>query len=168
MKAKNILVAMDDSEPSRRILPSVAEKAIGSDTSNVFLCHLLPPLPPELLESRGAEDPREEQAVERTQEIAQAKWIDERVKEGEHLVAESKKTLEKLGLPQKRIQTRVTEPIDAHEKMADAIIELARELGCDTIAVGHQSFAALREMLRSHIADQLQRRAEGIEIWVIQ
>lgn len=168
MQADKILVAMDDSEASRRILPAIATKARESESVRLLLCHLVPPLPPELLESRGAEKTKDEQRIERKQEIQQAEWTEKQTAEGQRLLAEAKKTLEALDVPGERIETEVTEPVRSHEKLADAIIEEARARDCGTIALGRHSFSIVKKVLYTHLGDELERRADGLEIWIIE
>jgi len=168
MQASKILVAMDDCEASRQILPTVAAKARDSESVRLLLCHLLPPLPPELLESRGAEKSKDERRIERKQESAQAEWIGKQTEEGQRLLAEAKKTLEALDVAGERIETEVTEPIDSHEMLADAIVELARARDCGTIALGRHSFSFVKKVLYAHLGDVLQRRADGLDIWIIE
>lgn len=168
MHAKPILVAMDDSEASRRMLHAVADRATRSQAARVILCHLIPPLPPHLLETRGAEDPAEEIRVEDEQEIEQEQWTDDRAARGRRLVSESKRTLEGDGVAADRIDTQVVGPIGPHESLADAIIECARSFGCGTVAVGQRTFPTVREALHNHIGDELRNRANGLEVWVVE
>jgi len=167
MQTDEILVAMDDSEASRRLLAAVAARARQLDTVRVVLCHLLPPLPPELLESRGSENSEEERRIEHDQETAQAQLIAKETAAGEKLLAESKKALEGHGVGAERIQTKVTEPVDSHDKLVDALVAQAKKLGCGTIAVGRKSFPVLREILHAHLGEKLERRADGLKIWIV-
>lgn len=167
MGTDKILVALDDSEASRRLLAAVAERARKSEAVRVVLCHLLPPLPPELLESRGSESSEEERRIERDQEAAQAKWVAERASEGEQLLAESKKALEDRGVAAQRIETKMTEPVDSHNELVDVLVAQAKKLGCGTIAVGRKSFSFLHEILHAHLGEKLLHREDGLEIWIV-
>lgn len=167
MQAEKILVALDDSEASGRLVSAAAARALESEDVHLVLCHLPPPLPPRLLETRGSEDPKEEERIEARQEVAQARWIAERTAEGERLLATQRRALERCGVAADRIETRVAEPVERHEHLADAIVDMARALGCGTIAVGRGSFSALRAALNAHLADQLRDRVEGIEVWEV-
>lgn len=167
MSEEKILVAVDDSESSRAMLRVVAARASEAETARLLVCHLLPHLPPRLLESRGAEDPRQERRVEREQELAQARWIEGETAEGERLVRESRRALERGGVSGERIETEVKESHYSHERLADALLEEARANGCTMIAVGRHAFPAVRELLHRHLADELQKRAEGVQVWSI-
>jgi nucleotide-binding universal stress UspA family protein len=167
MNAEKILVAIDDSEASRAILPVVAERAAEDDATRLVLCHFLPHLPPRLLESRGSEDPREERAIERRQELQQAQRVEAEASAAERLMRQCRRTLERCGVSGERIDSEVKESHYAHERLADALLEEAKECGCTTIAVGRHSFPALREILDHHIGEELQRHANDVTVWTI-
>ncbi len=57
VRDKTFLVSVDDSDSSIRSVTSVAEMIGTRDDFHVVLFHVLPPIPPELLEFGGAEDP---------------------------------------------------------------------------------------------------------------
>jgi len=160
-----ILVALDESEASRRMLPELAARA-GS--SHLVLFHVLPPFPPGLLESRGADDPREEQRIEGRQQRKQDEWLRQQAAGSTHLLAECRRTLETLGVVHDRIQIRIAEPIQVHGGLADTIIQEAKQLGCETIAVGRQAFSILRESFHTHLGDALRAQAQGLDVWIIE
>ena len=53
--SKQILVAIDDFQQARHLVDYVAELAAGGDDFKIHLFHAAGPLPPQLLESPGAE-----------------------------------------------------------------------------------------------------------------
>ena len=167
MQIDRILVAMDDSEASRRLLSAVAERAQKSEAVHVVLCHLLPPLPPELLESRGSESSEQEEKIQRNHETAQSQLVGKEAAAGERLLAESKKVLEGYGIAADRISTKIAEPVESHDAIVDGLVALAKKLDCGTIAVGRKSFPILREILDAHLGEKLKHRAAGLEIWIV-
>jgi nucleotide-binding universal stress UspA family protein len=164
MPPEKILVAVDDSEASRRLLPAVAARAGQSEASRLILFHLVPALPPRYLERRGAEDPAEKIRIEDEQEIEAEQWAEE----GERLLADSKRMLERHGITTDRIDTRVVGPLQPHDELAAAIVEHARTLGCGTVAVGQLSVPCIREAPHNHLGDEIRDRAEGIQVWVVE
>jgi nucleotide-binding universal stress UspA family protein len=164
---KTILVALDDSEASQRVLSYTAEQAKASDGLHLLLCHVLPPMPPQLLESRGAENPDDERRVESQQEKEQLRWTAEQTRTGERMLADGQQRLTTLGVAATRIRTKLVEPAHTHLGVADAILETAREAHCDAIVVGRHAFSALREMLHTHLADVLQENAKQLEVRIV-
>lgn len=162
-----ILVALDDSEASQRVLSYTAEQAKAADGLHVLLCHVLPPMPPHLLESRGAENPDEERRIEAAQEKEQLRWTAEQSRASERVLEDGQRRLTTLGVPAKRIRTKLVEPAHTHLGVAEAILKTARETHCDMIFVGRHAFSALREMLHTHLADVLQENAEGLEVRIV-
>src|SRR5438093_9703499 len=59
--AKHILIAVDDSEASYRAVTYVGSIIGGCEGFRVCLLHALSPLPRELLEFGGSEDPQQEE-----------------------------------------------------------------------------------------------------------
>jgi|SRR5215472_10147245 len=166
-KKKTILVALDDSEASQRVLSYMAEQAKAEDGLHVLLCHVLPALPPSLLESRGAEDPDEERRIEAAQLNEQVRWTAEQTPAGERLLESSRRRLQTLGVPTERIHTKLVEPADVHGRLAETLLATARAAHCDMIIVGRHAFSALREVLHTHLADALQANARGLEVRII-
>ena len=164
---KTILVALDDSEASQRVLSDTAAQAKAADGPQLLLCHVLPPMPPQLLESRGGESPDEERRVEAAQEKEQVRWTAQQTRAGERMLEDGRRQLTALGVPATRIRTQLVEPAHTHLGVADAILKAAREAHCDTIVVGRHAFSALREMLHTHLADVLQENAQGLEVRIV-
>ena len=62
---KSILVSVDDSDESIRVVQYVADIVGAREGFRIRLFHVLPPLPPELLEFGGAESPQRERSLDR-------------------------------------------------------------------------------------------------------
>jgi hypothetical protein len=62
--AKYMLIAVDDSEAPYRAVTYVGSIISGCEGFRVCLLHALPPLPRELLEFGGSEDPQQEEREE--------------------------------------------------------------------------------------------------------
>ena len=164
---KTVLVALDDSDASERVLAHTAAQANAAHDLHVLLCHVLPSLPPQLLESRGAEDPDEERRVEEAQRKQQARWTAEHSGAGRRVLSNGQRRLETLGLSPERIHTTLVERAHVHGGVAEAILATAREAHCEAIIVGRQAFSALREVLHTHLADFLQANAIGLEVRIV-
>jgi hypothetical protein len=62
--AKYMLIAVDDPEASYRAVTYVGNIISGCEGFRMCLLHALPPLPRELLEFGGSEDPQQEEREE--------------------------------------------------------------------------------------------------------
>ena len=62
-KHDKILIAVNDTDASRKAVTYVARLMGGRADVHVRLFHVLPPTPPELLESGGTEDPNQEERL---------------------------------------------------------------------------------------------------------
>ena len=72
---ERFLVVVDESPGSKRALDYGGRVLGGRRNFAIILLHLLPPLPPELLEFGGAENPRKEQKLEAELRVDQQAWI---------------------------------------------------------------------------------------------
>src|ERR1041385_7823359 len=70
-----LLVVRDDSVASRRAVKYVGKFVGKRKAFRICLVHVLPPLPPELLEHGGAEDPAKEAQLEDELRVGQHRWI---------------------------------------------------------------------------------------------
>jgi hypothetical protein len=153
--AHDVIVAVDGIEASEALLSGVAAKIGGTTTSRVIDCRPTPAPPPELLESRGAEDPQEEQEVERHLADQQARWTARAVADGERIVVDAARALAARGIASERIATMVTGPRHTNARVADLLLDVARDCACDTIALGE-----------ADVADELRERAPNVDVWV--
>src|ERR1700720_426593 len=75
MADTSLLVILDDSAASKRAVKYVG-KIVGKRKGiRIFLLHVLPPLPPELVEHGGAENPGKEAGVDVNQKAEQNRRI---------------------------------------------------------------------------------------------
>jgi len=73
-RTDKILIAVDDSEASIKAVIYVTQMLRGRKDIHVRLLHVLPSIPPELLEFGGAEDPQMEQRLSTDLRQTQARW----------------------------------------------------------------------------------------------
>jgi hypothetical protein len=71
-----ILIAVDETDASLKAVGYVARLLGGRKDLHVRLFHVLPSIPPELLEYGGAENPRKEQQLSADLRTAQNDWIE--------------------------------------------------------------------------------------------
>jgi len=126
--------------------------------------HVLPHLPPEMLESVGTAEPAKD--TEHV-ESKRADFIAEAEKVAKPMVDRAKKLLSEGGIPQRVIETQYY-PSVATVDIVDDLLEVARREGFGTIVVGRNSWSRFKELFRHHICCELIKKADGVTVWVVE
>lgn len=165
--SRNILIAVDDSEASKRAVAYVAMMIGGKEGFHVRLVHVLPSFPPELLEFGGAENPDVEEEKEAEMRDAQAEWLKEAEKTAAHVFENAKAILRRSQVPTQTVATHCCTAVPGENIVTD-IPEDARAHACGTVVIGRESFTGLKKHYAHHVADELVRRGHGLTIWVVE
>lgn len=166
-RTKGILIAIDDSEASRRAVAYVARMMSGQTGLRIRLLHVLAPLPPRLVEYGRARGPKSAQGLDAND--AHAEWIAQGKDAARPVFARAKAILRKARIPARALGTElVTSSTD--QDLATIILEAARTSQCGTIVVGRETYAGLRELFQRHVhvADALIQKAQGLALWVVE
>lgn len=164
---ERLLVVTDESPASLRAVKYTGNLLRRRRGFRIHLLHLLPPLPPELLEFGGAENPRKEEELETELRGDQQKWIASARKSAEPSVEQAVKVLHKAGMPAGNILREFsypTEPRDAGR----TVLEYALAKKCHTVVVGHKAHSWFREVTGADLTEHILRHARGISVWVVQ
>ena len=162
---KRILVAVDDSSISRRIVDYVCDILGGRDDFHVGLYHLAPT--PRMLEWGGAEDPKIEHRKE-TQRERTFTHVETQVKQEEAgLLLELKTSLEQCGVDVVALPVEFEERLD-RKRIARDILKIAEEEDYGTIVVGQHSFSDWKHFFNRHVSEELLRKGKGIAVWVVE
>src|SRR3990172_4253402 len=155
-RTKGILIAIDDSEGSRRAVAYVARMMGGRKGFRIRLFHVLAPLPPRLVDFPVGEDPR-------------AAWVAQSEKAAQAVFARTKAILRKARIPAHALGTELV-TVSTDQDLATIIVEAARASQCGTIVVGRETYAGLRELFQRHVhvADELIQKAQGLALWVVE
>ena len=164
--AIKLLVIVDATESSRRALRYVGQLAAGSDGPELHLAYIASHLPPELLETGGAELPEREERLGFNLRRQQRGWMAVADKKTWRILRAAEATLQQAGVGASRIHASVSSPLDARTAV-DEVLVLARDHRCGTVVVGHRAHSWLRGLGGGDLADQLVRRAKGYAVWVI-
>ncbi|PWB79189.1 MAG: hypothetical protein C3F08_07310 [Candidatus Methylomirabilota bacterium] len=165
--SKRILVAVDDSEASTRAVSYVA-KIIGRRSGvRVRLMHVLPSVPPALLEFAGADKPAQEERLEAAQHAAQTRWLDQAAQAAQPVLSRAKWILRKAGVPLSAVETECCPSISG-ERVAREILEAAHASGCGTVVVGRASHAGLTGLFQHHVGDALIKGGHGLTVWIVE
>ena len=163
----SLLLVIDESPASRRAVAYVGRMVGRRRGVRLCLAHLLPRLPPRLLEFRGAENPGEETRLDARLKTRQRRWIATAKNTAQRTLAAAKSTLCKAGVPARALGVRLSEAVDQH-RVSDRILELARASHCDTVVVGRASVSWFRALLSGDLSEELIRRGQGFTIWVVE
>jgi nucleotide-binding universal stress UspA family protein len=159
-----ILIAVDGSEPSARALHYVGTLLRDTRDVQVTLFHVLKPMPRELLEHGGSEDPAEEVRLAKKLQQDQENWVrTESVFEYPVLMT-ALELFGKTGFPLER----VTLKFGHEDDIAHTILDEARTGGYGTIVVSRHGSNRIKRLFGRSITDQLLRDASGYTLWVVE
>ncbi|HYW92629.1 MAG TPA: hypothetical protein VFA95_09270 [Gammaproteobacteria bacterium] len=168
---ESLLVAIDDSEAAGRALAYVG-RVLGSRPGfRVLVYHRLPELPPRLREHGGSSDPERETELGRELARLIAEWVSGLEVRLEPIMRKSHAVLREAEVPDSAIELLLDRDVFPGESLCDALIRVARQRGCHTIAVSREhvhGIEGIDELLRRHTGDRLVRTGEGLAVWVIE
>jgi nucleotide-binding universal stress UspA family protein len=159
-----ILLAVDESENSHRVVQYVGSLLRRTPDVAVTLFHVLKPMPRELLEHGGSENPAAEAQLSVQLRNEQEAWIR---KEGEsecHVLKQACETLAQSGFDTSHVALRYGHEDD----IARNILEEARSGHHDTIVVGRHGTSRIKRIFGGGVTEQLLRDAKGFAIWVVE
>jgi len=163
---QHILVAIDDFPMTQHLEDCLRKTVQDPNAVTVHLFHALGPLPPQLLESRGAEDPAKEKKVEAEQVQQQESWFSRARAEAEPLLQTATAQLRALNLPDAEIKSQFF-LLNHREDLVAEILKAAHDNDCATIIVGHKSYPWLREQFHAHTDVQLKSASPDVTVCAV-
>ena len=167
MQDTRLLIALDDSDASRRAVKYVAKFVGRRKGFRICLVHVLRPLPPELLEHGGSEDPSKEARLQRDLEAEQTRWIATAKKEAQKDLDQAGAMLRRAGISAKALQSLFCEPGEG-PNAADVLLDMAKECQCRTVVVGRRAASWLHELFSQDLSEELLRRGKGFCVWAVE
>ena len=164
--AEKLMVIFDDSPGTRRAVDYVTRMIGCQPGFHVYLMQLLPPLPAELLEFGGAEDPRQEQNLQAELHRDQQNWIASVKAPARPALSYAIDALRGAGLFTYEIELKCTDPKDDRD-ITVALLNQVRAMGCQTIVVGHESHLWFRKVAGAPLTERLLRHASEFTLWVV-
>ena len=162
----NILLAIDDSVASRKAIAYVAALARRQKGLGIHIFHAIDPLPTQLQEFRGAENPDDEKTLENELKLKQHSWHQEATNAAAPLIEKTQSMLEQAGAAPEQISFHTI--VLAHrEDLPDEILQAARDFGCGRVVIGRNAFPWPKELLTDHLGEQVKEKAAGIVVSVI-
>ena len=159
-----ILVAVDESENSHRAVQYVGALLRRTPDVAVTLFHVLKPMPRELLEHGGSENPAAEARLGAQLRSDQESWL-RAERESECTVLRTAwAALMSYGFD----ANQVSMTFGHEDDIAANILEEARRGEHNTIVLGRHGTSRIKRMFGGGVTDQLLRQAKGFAIWVVE
>ena len=159
-----ILIAVDGSEHSARALHYVGTLLRDTRDVQVTLFHVLKPMPRELLEHGGSEDPAGEILLAKELQQDQENWVHAESVMEYPILVHALELFGKTGFP----LDRVTLKFGHEDDIAHTILDEARTGGYGTIVVSRHGSNGMKRFFGGGITDQLLRDASGYTLWVVE
>ena len=159
-----VLLAVDESQNSHRVVQYVGSLLRRTPDVAVTLFHVLKPMPRELLEHGGSENPATEERLSTQLRDDQDAWLKKEREVECHVLTKARETLEKSGFD----TINVTSKFDHEDDIARNILEEARSGHHETIVVGRHGTSGMKRIFGGGVTDQLLRDAKGFTIWVVE
>ena len=161
--ARKILIAVDESDQSACAVQYVGSLLRETQDVSVTLFHVLKPMPRELMEHGGSEDPEVEHHLGEQLRKGQEEWVrTEGAIEYPILV----KALERLGQTGFPID-RVTLKFGHERDIADTIVDEARAGGYGTVVVTRHGTSGSKRLFGQSITDRLLRDMSEVALWIL-
>src|SRR5690348_8839699 len=158
--SKRFLLVIDGTSASERAANYVADVIGGRRGFRVILAALLPPLPAQLLEFGGAENPNTEKKLEKELKHEQRRFIEQAKQRARMTLVRTRSRLREAGVVSNSLLIRFSDPLRQHSA-AEELMEMARRYRCRTIVLGHRTHSWLRELVQRDLAVQVVGRGEG-------
>lgn len=147
---KNILIAVDDSDNSRRAVSYVAQLLTGNPEFKVTVLHVVPEV-------------EEDYFATESEREAWFKQYNEKV---EKMLESYRQILLQGGFEERQIAVR--SPLRYCPSMAECILTERDELAYDTIVVGRQGLSRKEEFLFGSISSKIVTHARNCTVWVVE
>ncbi|MGH7847835.1 MAG: universal stress protein [Candidatus Binatia bacterium] len=166
-RIKKILVVVYDSDASMRAVTYVGKMIRGGTDVITYLLYVIEPLPPELREFGGSENPKREEKLEDELKEKRKRWIENAERAAQPVLERAKSILKRARVPARALKTQFWISVNREDIIND-ILEAARVKKCGTIVFGRRSFSWFNEVFQQHVADELVRNGQGFAIWVVE
>jgi nucleotide-binding universal stress UspA family protein len=159
-----ILLAVDGSENSHRAVKYVGSLLRRTPDAAVTLFHVLKPMPRQLLEHGGSENPAAEAQLGQQLRSLQEAWIQKEEESESQVLEKACETLTQAGFDKNQVALKLGHEDD----IARNILEEARNGRHETIVVGRHGTSRIKRLFGGGVTDQLLRDAKGFAIWIVE
>lgn len=150
MKDKHLLIAVDESDSSRRAVLYVADFLGGFPGFSVTLMSIIP-------------EP-EEDFFDTEAELNN--WLKEKLDSTNRMLENYKQVLIQSGFPEDKVRFRSC--VGEAKSLSDAILETRCDLTCCTVVVGRHHKTKTEEFLFGSTSSRLIHEAKNCAVWVVE
>lgn len=150
MKDRHFLIAVDDSESSKKAVLYVADIIGGFPGFTVTLLSIIP-------------EPEEDFFDSEEEENA---WIAEKRAAANRLLDNYRQVLVHAGFPPDKV--RIRSCVEEEKSFAEAILDTRCDLSCCTVVVGRHHKSKTEEFLLGSTSTKLIREAKNCAVWVVE
>jgi nucleotide-binding universal stress UspA family protein len=147
---KNILIAVDDSENSRRAVHYVGFLLGRAADVHATLLHVIP-------------EPEEDYFPEAAQK---ERWIDNYRRRMTKVLADYRQMLVEAGFPESAVEQQL--PLRFCPSMAECILSERKQRRYGTVVVGRQGLSRKEEFLFGSISSKIVNHARHCAVWVVE
>jgi nucleotide-binding universal stress UspA family protein len=149
-KDKHFLIAVDESESSKRAVLYVADIVGGFPGFKVTLLSIIP-------------EPEDDFFDTEEEETA---WVAEKRQTANRLLENYRQVLIQAGFPPDKVRIRTC--VGGEKSFAEAILETRCDLTCCTVVVGRHHKSKAEEFLLGSTSTKLIREAKNCAVWVVE
>jgi nucleotide-binding universal stress UspA family protein len=146
----NILIAVDESENSRRAVSYVAKLLEGMPRFKVMLLHII-------------NEPEEDFFAD---EGERERWLAEKRETAERILDKTKTVLVDEGFAPERVFPQVK--VRYCPSIAECILQEAEATQSETIVVGRKGVSRKEEFLFGSVSNRIIHEAESCTVWVVE
>lgn len=150
VKDKHILVAVDESDSSRRAVLYVADFLGGFPGFTVTLLRIIPAPEQDFFDTTAEQEA----------------WVHEKLAAANKMLWNFKQILVQSGFPGEKVRIRAC--VEESRSFSDAILETRCDLTCCTIVVGRHHKSKTEEFLFGSTSSKLIHEAKNCAVWVVE
>ena len=161
---KNILLAVDDSKATTHALQYVGALLRETPGVAITLFHVLNPMPRELMEHGGSENPDMEHQLGEQLRKDQQEWMHTEETREYPILERALERLKETGFPTERVTLKLGYAGD----LVDTLVDEVRAGGYGTLVMTKRGQPDAAHLFSRNVADRLSRELPGIALWVME
>ncbi len=150
VKDKHLLIAVDESDSSRRAVLYVADFLGGFAGFTVTLLEVIPAPETDFFDTAAEQDA----------------WVRNKLEAARKMLENYRQVLIQSGFPENKVRHRAC--IEESRSFSDAILEMRCDLTCCTIVVGRHHKSKTEEFLFGSTSSRLIHEAKNCAVWVVE